>query len=332
MHSLPLVSIITPVYNAQETLQRTLASLAGQTYGNIELLWINDASTDHSLAILEAFAIAIFKREGFTVKIISHEKNQGVSHARNTGLNNATGEFILYVDADDSLEANAVEYCVHDALASGADIVYFHWYLSFQTNRRIMRQPFCASPLEAIQATLAGRMRWNLWLFMVRRSVYEDHAIRFIPEANMGEDLLVTIKLLVHAATISYLDHVLYHYRQDTSSSMSRTMTTKHMREVETNLREVEHYLLASTYGNAIGHGIDFLKLNIKLPLLVTGLKSDYIRWTQWFKSSDRYILKNHSASIHSRLLQWLAFRRQYWAIRIYHVLVLRVIYGIIYK
>lgn len=332
MHSLPLVSIITPVYNAQETLQRTLASLAGQTYGNIELIWINDASTDRSLAMLEVFATAIEAQEGFKVKLISHTRNQGVSHARNTGLNNATGDFILYVDADDSLEASAVECCVKDALASGADIVYFHWYLSFHTNQRIMRQPFCASPLEAIQATLAGRMRWNLWLFMVRRSVYEDHSIRFIPEANMGEDLLVTIKLLVHAATISCLDHVLYHYRQDTSSSMSRTITTKHMREVETNLREVEHYLLASTYANSIGHGIDFLKLNIKLPLLVTGLKSDYIRWTQWFKSSDPYILKNHSASMHSRLLQWLAFRRQYWAIRIYHVLVLRFIYGIIYK
>lgn len=332
MKILPLVSIITPVYNAQDTLERTLLSLRRQTYGHIEFICVNDASSDLSLAMLNVFAHAVDGREGFTVKIISHPQNKGVSAARNTGLNHASGEFILYVDADDSLETDAVESCVQEALRTGADIVYFQWCLVFQNSERTMLQPTCATPLEAIQAMLAGRMRWNLWLFMVRRSLYEAYSIRFIPGANMGEDLLVTLKLFVHAAHISLLDRVLYHYRQDNAGSISKTFSTQHMREVETNIGEIERYLGASQYASAIGPGIDFLKLTIKLPLLVTGQKSDYIRWTNWFSSSDRYILQNRSASLHTRLLQWFASKRQYWAVRMYHLLLLRVFYGIIYK
>lgn len=332
MKSLPLVSIITPVYNAQETLERTLVSLRRQTYGHIEFICVNDASADLSLAMLQVFADAVGAQDGFSAKIISHTKNKGVSEARNTGLNHASGEFILYVDADDSLEPDAVESCMQEVQRGQADIVYFQWCLVFEKSERTMLQPYCASPLEAIQAMLAGRMRWNLWLFLVRRSLYEDHTIRFIPGANMGEDLLVTLKLFVHAARISLLDRILYHYRQDNAGSISKTFSMQHMREVETNILEVERYLRESKYAPEIGPGIDFLKLTIKLPLLVTGQKADYIRWTNWFSSSDRYILQNRAASPHTRLLQWFASKRQYWAVRVYYLLVLRFIYGVIYK
>lgn len=330
--NLPLVSIITPVYNAQETLERTLVSLRRQTYGHIEFICVDDASSDLSLSMLQAFAEDIGERAGFSAKIISHAENKGVAEARNTGLDHASGEFMLYVDADDSLAPDAVQSCVEEAADSRADIVYFHWCLVFQKSERTMLQPTCASPLEAIQAMLAGRMRWNLWLFMVRRSLYEEHAIRFIPGANMGEDLLVTMKLFIHAKRIRLLDRVLYHYRQDNAGSISKLFSIKHMREVETNIQEVERCLRASNYAADIGHGIDFLKLAIKLPLLVTGHKADYIRWTQWFRSADRYILHNRSASLHTRLLQWFASKRQYWAVRAYYLLVLRFIYGVIYK
>ncbi len=330
--NLPLVTIITPVYNAQQTLERTLVSLRRQTYEHIEFICVDDASTDLSLAMLRVFADTLAAKKGFSSKIISHATNKGVAEARNTALNHATGEFILYVDADDSLETDAVERCVQEALDKQADIVYFQWSLVFQKSERTMLQPTCTDPLEAIQAMLAGRMRWNLWLFMVRRSLYEDYFIRFIPGANMGEDLLVTLKLFVHAKRISLLDRVLYHYRQDNVGSISKVFSIQHMREVETNIQELERYLLKSAYAHEIGAGIDFLKLAIKLPLLVTGHKVDYIRWTKWFSSSDRYILQNRSASLHTRLLQWFASKRQYWAVRVYYLLVLRVFYGIIYK
>ncbi|GAA4171611.1 glycosyltransferase family 2 protein [Sphingobacterium ginsenosidimutans] len=332
MNSLPLVSIIVPVYNAAATLDRTLSSLQAQTYQSIELIFVNDASTDDSLSKLMEFTDAVLKDSRLKTMVISHPENRGVANARNTALNHATGEFIMYVDADDTIQPEAVASCVKEAQQSGADLVYFHWWLSFHKNGRKMTQPACSTPLEAIQAMMAGKMRWNLWLFMVRRSLYDEHLIRFIPDANMGEDLTVMMKLMVHAQKIVLLDKVFYHYRQDNTTSISKTFSEKHKQEVEMNIKETESYLKASAYADKIGSGVDFLKLNIKLPLLVTGHKADYILWTNWFKSSNPYILKNVSVSLRTRMLQWLAWKKQFWAVRLYNAIVLRMIYGLIYK
>lgn len=326
------VSIIVPVYNAQATLERTLVSLKEQTYTNIEFVFIDDASTDASLLLLEQFAISVIKHVGFTTKIITLRQNNGVAYARNKGLDHATGDFIMYVDADDTLVANAVESCVQWANKKHADIVYFHWWLSFSNTERQMNQPFCTSGLEAIKSMLVGKMRWNLWLFMVRRSLYVDNNIRFTPGANMGEDLTVTTKLLVQARQITLLDKPLYRYRQDNSDSVSKSYSEKHIREIETNILETERYLQQSKYAQELGQGIDFLKLNIKLPLLVTGTKKDYKQWTKWFTSSNRFILANRHVPLRTRAIQWMAWKRQYWAVWLYNVLVFRVIYGIIYK
>lgn len=332
MNNLPLVSIIIPVFNAQDTLERTLVSLQMQTYQYIELIFINDASTDRSLGLLLEFTELIGTAPGLNIKIISHEKNKGVSSARNTGLNNATGEFIAYVDADDTIQEDAIACCVKKALRTDADIIYFHWWLTFNKNERKMRQPQYTEPLQAILAMLGGQMRWNLWLFMVRRSLYETNLIRFIAGANMGEDLMVTMKLFVHARKIALLNKGLYHYRQDNIASISKTYSLKHMMDVEINIQETESYLKASNYADQLGFGIDFLKLNVKLPLLVSGIKEDFNHWNIWFSTSNKYILKNSMIPIRTRVLQWFAWKRQYWAVKIYNVIVLRLIYGIIYK
>lgn len=332
MNSYSLVSVIVPVYNAEGTLQRTLTALRSQTYRLIEIIFVNDCSTDQSLYLLEQFA-ASTRAEGVIVcKVISHQRNQGVSVARNTGLEHATGELICYVDADDSIQADAIERCVVQLQQSGADIVYFHWRLSFDEFERKMQQPYCATPLDAIKAMLAGTMRWNLWLFMARRKLYEVNMIRFIPGANMGEDLLVTIKLLVNAHKISLLDRYLYSYKKDNTESLTRTYSQKHMREVEININAVADYLKTSRFRNDIGLGIDFLKLNIKLPLLVTGSRGDYMCWTEWFSASDKYVLRNKKLPMRTRLLQWFAWKRQFWVVKLYYAVILRFVYGVLYK
>ncbi|WP_316248131.1 glycosyltransferase family 2 protein, partial [Elizabethkingia miricola] len=140
------------------------------------------------------------------------EENKGVAAARNTGLQNATGELIYFVDADDFIDERAIELLVKKQQENDADIVGCSWYLSFNQNKRRMNQPPFNNSLEAIQQMLHGKMRWNLWLFMVKRSLYEDYNIRFIPGVNMGEDLMVIMKLFVHANKVAFVNDALYHY------------------------------------------------------------------------------------------------------------------------
>ena len=99
----PVISIIVPVYNVAPFLSRCLDSLVGQTYENLEIICVDDGSTDGSAAILDACAA-----KDSRIKVI-HQENAGVSVARNRGLDAATGEFVTFVDADDWLEPDADE-------------------------------------------------------------------------------------------------------------------------------------------------------------------------------------------------------------------------------
>jgi glycosyltransferase involved in cell wall biosynthesis len=266
------------------------------------------------------------------MKIISHEENKGVAAARNTGLQNATGELIYYVDADDFIDERAIELLVKKQQEKDADIVGCSWYLSFNQNKRRMNQPPFNSSLEAIQQMLNGKMRWNLWLFMVKRSLYEDYNIRFIPGMNMGEDLMVIMKLFVHAKKVAFVNDALYHYGQSNEDSLTKTYSEKHRREATANLYEVEEYLHKSSFFKSIGDGISFLKLNIKLPLLISDKKENYECWINWFPEANKFIMKNKDLSLRTRVLQWLALKKQYWILKLYYNLVIRYIYGVLYK
>ncbi|HFK5583150.1 glycosyltransferase family 2 protein [Elizabethkingia anophelis] len=328
-----IVSVIIPVYNAEKTLYKSIDSLINQSYPHLELIFINDCSQDNTLNILYQYEKKIVDNsKGLVIKIISHEENRGVAAARNTGLQNATGELIYYVDADDFIDERAIELLVEKQQENDADIVGCSWYLSFNQNKRRMNQPPFNDSLEAIQQMLNGKMRWNLWLFMVKRSLYEDYNIRFIPGMNMGEDLMVIMKLFVHANKVAFVNDALYHYGQSNEDSLTKTYSEKHRREVTVNLYEVEKYLHKSSFFKSIGDGISFLKLNIKIPLLISDNKENYECWINWFPEANKFIMKNKDLPLRTRILQWLAIRKQYWILKLYYNLVIRYIYGVLYK
>lgn len=326
-----IVSIITPVYNAERTLSVTLSALLQQTYCHLELLFVNDASTDGSLAVIEG-ALEGFKQRGICVEVLTHAVNQGVAVARNTGLDHATGDYIYYVDADDWLEADMIQIAVEEAERSHAQIIGFDWYLAFEKRARHMRQPHFSTPAEAIELMLNGKMRWNLWLFLVRRSLYEQHRIRFTPQMNMGEDMMVTFKLFSLADRVSYIGRPLYHYGQSNEGSLTKVYSDRHMKEVSCNVDEAARFLSQGTYGTYIKQQLDVLKLNIKLPLLISADYARYRKWRSWFPESNASSWDNRGQSRRLRLIQWAAWKRQFWIIKLHYFLVIKVVYGLIYN
>lgn len=327
-----VVSIIIPVFNAEPTLLVCLESLKAQSYQYLELLFINDCSVDKSAELIRSFAEKWQNDKYIRVKLLEHEQNMGVAAARNTGLDQATGTYIYYVDADDSIETDAIEMAVQCALKNDADIVGFNWFLTFSNNKRRMNQPTFNTAWEAISLMLCGRMRWNLWLFLTKRSLYENNNIRFIPGNNMGEDLMVSIKLFSRAQRVIYLDKALYHYRQSNTQSLTKTYSAQHISQVTENVKEVELFLRNSQFENKIGDLFFYLKLNIKLPLLMSQKTLNYSCWVNWFPEANEFVLKNKSLPLRTRILQWLAVHKQYWALKLYNLLVFRIIYGVLYK
>lgn len=331
MGSRALVSVIIPVYNAEHLLHIALGSLEKQDYSNLEIIMINDCSTDDTLKVIQRF-IPVLEDRGMTVKVVSYRENQGVAAARNTGLAHATGEFVYYLDADDRIEPTALGLLVREAVSKNADIVGCNWFLTFEKNGRKMNQPSFTSSQEAIEKLLNGSMRWNLWLFMARRSLYEEHQVRFIPAMNMGEDLMVMVKLFVQADRVTYLDRALYHYRQSNGQSLTKIYSAEHIREVTANVEEVEQYLLRSRFAGQLGNNIAFLKLNIKLPLLISDQGQQYQNWLNWFPEANHKVMANKALPFRTRFIQWLAVKKQFWAIKLYYRVVIRFVYGRLYK
>ncbi len=112
----PLISVIVPVYNAEAFLQDCVRSIIEQTYSQLEILLINDGSSDQSGALCDRLA-----EEDDRVRVF-HQENRGVSAARNVGLDNATGDYVMFVDSDDCLLPDAAEFLLADAIAHNADM------------------------------------------------------------------------------------------------------------------------------------------------------------------------------------------------------------------
>src|SRR5690606_20055881 len=326
-----LVSVIIPVYNAEKTINLPINGLLAQTHRHLELIFVDDCSIDNSSDIIQK-AVPMFEQKGMILRMFSHYKNKGVAAARNTGLEHATGHYIYYVDADDEIEPDTVELLVNTAEQHNADIVGCNWFLKFDKNERRMNQLAFTSPLHAVKNILNGSMRWNLWLFMVRRSLYEINRIRFSAGQDMGEDLAIMVKLFTYANKVIYIDKALYHYGQSNEQSLTKTYSEKHITQATFNVKEVENFLSNILDQQKLVVWMSYLKLNIKLPLLISDNRENYNLWNHWFVESNRYVMHNRSIPWRIRILQYAASKRMYFLVKCHYYLVVRLIYGIIYR
>lgn len=321
------VSIIMPVYNAAKTLSVSLNSILAQTYKDFEVVFVDDCSTDETPTLLEQFQ----EESGIPCRIVRQAANGGVAAARNRCLEEARGDFLAFVDADDKLQPQALEKAV-SVLDERTDIIGWDWILGFEKNGRTMRQADYTTPLEAIKNLTGGTMRWNLWLFMVRRALILDHQLCFIDGANMGEDMMFMLKAFSVARKVIQLHEPLYIYNAVSETSLSRQFSEQRRKEIEQNVQEAERHLKESIYAEDLGDAIQHLKLYLKLPLLISADRINYETWYDWFPEANGFAMKNKELPLRTRLLQGMASGRLWWGVKIYYLCIYKLIYGIIYR
>ena len=322
------VSVIMPVYNAAKTLRRSLDSISAQTFRDFEVVFADDCSTDNTPQMIKDYA----ENSGIPCRIVRAEKNGGVAAARNLGLDNASGDYLAFVDADDVIDPEALGKAIAAAEANDADIVGWDWTLGFETNGRYMRQYDYGTPIEALKHLMGGTMRWNLWLFFFRRDLIADNGIRFIPGANMGEDMMFTLKAFLKAGNVVQIHESLYGYNAVSTTSISRQFSEARRKEVTENIAEVEKAVAGSRYAKELERYIQYLKLYIKLPLLISSDEENYRIWYSWFDSANAFAAGNKALPLRTRLLQWMAARSMWTGVKIYHLLVYKFVYGVIYR
>lgn len=323
------VSVIVPIYKVERFIARCVTSLMEQTLRDVEYIFVDDASPDGSIRLLEE-VVARYPDRREHVRLIRHEQNRGLPAARNSGLAVARGEYLFHCDSDDYVDPEMLEELCSAARRSDADIVWCDWRLSFGKNERYMKQPDFGTPFEALEAMLSGVMKFNVWNKLVRRRLYTDNGIEFPAGYGMGEDMTM-IRLMARARRVAYLPKAFYHYVQLNSGAFSKTYSERHLVELQHNVALIEQEM-RELFGSRVDEDLAFFKLDVKFPFLISADSRKYALWQSWYPEANPYILRNRRLSWRSRMLQWLAAKGQFWAVRLYYVCVHRLIYGLIYR
>lgn len=214
MENNPLISIVVPIYNVEQYLGDCVRSLINQTYTNLEIILVDDGSPDRCGEMCEAFA-----RQDARIKVL-HQSNQGVSAARNHGLQIATGAYVSFIDSDDWLASDTYEQCL-DAMWRGIDIIMFWLQFtrdgeSYMSAKRYpgMTSMTNADVIKALMATPTFPSSSCCRLF--RREILEG---MYFFSGRMGEDSTFTLEAHLRASTFVGLDIAPYYYRQHSSSA-----------------------------------------------------------------------------------------------------------------
>ena len=204
---IPKVSIIVPIYNVQRYIIECLNNLINQTLKEIEIILINDGSTDNTFNRLKSYLE--------DKKIIFIEQaHQGVANARNTGLEFVMGEYIAFVDSDDYIEENMLEITYNLAKKDNIDIIEFK-HTIFQRKRR-------EKPIENNQTEIGiiynikniwQNVRVELWNKLYKSEIIKKNNIKFLPEIY-GEDLCFNLMLFPRINLVKKLNSTFYHYRR----------------------------------------------------------------------------------------------------------------------
>ncbi len=219
------ISIIMPVYNSEKYLARALDSICVQTYKKLEIICVNDASTDNSLEILEQYA-----EKDSRIKIISYQENRGQGYARNLALENASGEYIGFMDSDDTVDATYFEYLMNKMLASNADIVSARVVI-LDSDDKISAASWLKNiePLPTEISSLNDRLtfiydRLNVcpYKHLYKKELLKYNNIKFF-EGKLHEDQFFVASAFYHADKIILESNSspVYYYCQNIGSSMN---------------------------------------------------------------------------------------------------------------
>lgn len=213
----PYFSIILPVYNGERFLAQTLDSVLGQTYSNFELIVINDGSMDSTLEICQHYT-SLESR----IKLIN-KKNEGVSVARNYGLDAAQGKYIIFVDGDDILYSSALEKLYDQLHKKSWDYLRYEYKTIDEKGADLYpnygfqkRKKYVGCQLDAADCVkYLVRGEFFLWAGTFKRSIVETHRLRFLEGCTFCEDALFITQYLSNSLIHSYVDNVLYGYRKN---------------------------------------------------------------------------------------------------------------------
>ena len=228
MTAQPLISVIVPIYNAEEYLDRCIKSLREQTLSNIEIILVDDGSSDGSGVLCEQYA-----KQDSRISVF-HQQNSGVAAARQRGVDMAQGIFSIHTDPDDWVEPTMLEELYSKAMECSADMVICNFVAVYPKKNKVAVQQLGddLSPRACLNLLLQNKMNGSLCTKLIRTDLYRKYNIGFIEGLNYCEDYLVCAKLFLQDIKVAYLNRALYYYDQIVNNnSITRIYTIETLRQ-----------------------------------------------------------------------------------------------------
>ncbi|MCM1030083.1 MAG: glycosyltransferase [Oscillibacter sp.] len=267
------VSILVPVYNVSKYIERCARSLFEQTFTDIEFIFVNDCTPDDSIGKLNRI---LSHYPNVNVKIITHTRNKGLAAARNTAIQNSSGEYIFHVDSDDYLELNTIQLLYEKVAYSNADLVLSDYRIIYSDHNKILKTNYTPDPQEYTKLLLKRRSIPNIIGKLIKRSIIIDNKLFSIAGLNQGEDYLITPKVAYCSHIIEYVPQPLYNYVKNIPTSYTSNVNlnaVKCIEKVEDNL--VSYFSNIPNFKN-FASTIILSKLYNKIALLYASDKSCY--------------------------------------------------------
>ena len=278
------ISVIIPVFNVEKYLKECLLSVVNQTFQDIEILCINDGSTDNSLNILEEF-----KKKDSRIKIIT-QKNHGLGASRNVGLKNAKGKYIYFLDSDDYIDLKTLEILYENIESNKSDIVLFKLQ-SFDNNS--IHKRGVGFKIDEIFDNVDFDMftfdyhdvkkhvlnsSYSACLKLYKKEFLDRYDDFYFPEEILFEDVLFHVKVMLRASEISFVNDSLYYYRSNPQSILNTPVNSTDIFKV---IGMVEEFLkLNNFYMEFEKEFIDF-KVSQILQYIISSNDEEYFKTAQ---------------------------------------------------
>lgn len=293
---MPLVSVVVPVYKAEKHIAKCVESILNQTHCNLELLLVDDGSPDQSGKICDEYAAKDPR------VLVFHTENGGVSHARNTGIDHATGEYLVFVDSDDWVSPQYIQNLLP---RQGEDLVHSGYIrvVDGQEEDRVFwkeHSTLKAQWKEQFAKNWSEGALMAPWGNSYKRRIIEQHGIRFNTEIDIAEDELFNLEYLIHCEQVRYSENCDYFYVTDNTGSLINRHHTwrtlgqmKVARAKEKITGKPEYRIRWSEWKIAVEHHRKWRKLSKgkKRQEIDKCLKDTYRNG--YFRESISYIRKN---------------------------------------
>lgn len=308
------VSVIVPIYNVEQYIERCARSLFEQTLDDIEYIFVNDCTPDKSMQILNK-VITEYPSRQTNIKIINNQRNLGLPKTRQRGISSATGEYIIHCDSDDWNDLRLYETLYNEAKVKNLDIVWCDFYRIDGRKKEIDKQNTKISKRDILQDILKGKKMGTLWNHLVKRSIIDDNEI-MVPVSFMMEDSVVLVQYVFYAVSFGYIPEPLYYYRQHIESVSRERKREKKIwqaKEMDKNISLMESFFKKVGIAKNLKYYIEFRKYFNKrwlTPLIQNATDCDL--WIREYPEINKSLYFNPVLTIKDKLSSLLIELRIY--------------------